>query len=72
MILKTKLTAGRVPASNNQNETVARGLRVRTAMKAGEFPPGPTYTNQNHNQTVTGGLRVRTAMKAGEFPPGPS
>ena len=39
------------------NQTLATGLRSRTAIKAGSI-------THNHNQTLTG-LRSRTAIKAG-------
>lgn len=48
--------------TNPYTETVANGLRMKTAVKAG-FPPGPSVTN--HNETLTAGLRVKTAVKAG-------
>ena len=35
MNVKTKVKAGEGPVGHNHNETVASGLRVRTAVKAG-------------------------------------
>ena len=45
-------------------------MKIKTNIKAGDYPPGPTKTN--HNQTVAGGLNVKTNLKAGDYPPGPS
>jgi len=56
------------PPHNNHNQTVARGLRVRTNVKAGG--------SMNHNQTTARGLKVKSSVKAGSPtlplpPPGP-
>jgi hypothetical protein len=40
-----------------------QGLKIKTNVKAGDYPPGPTKTN--HNQTVARGLKVKTNVKAG-------
>jgi hypothetical protein len=44
----------------NHNETIAAGLRVKSAVKA-----GPIYGSTNHNETLATGLGVRTSVKAG-------
>jgi hypothetical protein len=60
MKIKTNVKAGGVRL--NHNQTAARGLKVRTNVKAGG--------SMNHNRTVARGLKVRTNVKAGS-PPGP-
>jgi hypothetical protein len=66
--------AGRMP--QNHNQTVTRGLKVRTNVKAGfNFTkPSDPPTERNHNQTITRGLKVKSGVKAGgisDWPPGP-
>jgi len=63
MKIKTNIKAGQLDTpggsgSVNHNQTVSRGLKVKTNAKAGAL----TY---NHNQTVARGLKVRTNVKAG-------
>jgi hypothetical protein len=69
MKIKTNIKAGRRDEpggggtgdnSSNHNQTVARGLNVRSSVKAGIGPGGT-----NHNQTVARGLNVKTSVKAG-------
>ena len=48
--------AGRMPA--NHNQTVSRGLKVKSNVKAGALV-------DNHNQMVARGLKVKTNVKAG-------
>jgi hypothetical protein len=64
--IKTNGKAGAARISLNHNQTVARGLRVRTSVKAGFKPqPDPPGVTSNHNQTVAHGLRIKSGVKAG-------
>jgi hypothetical protein len=64
MKIKTNVKAGGSHMQHNQK--VARGLKTRTNVKAGENPNGAgNGSNQNHNQTVTRGLKVKSGAKAG-------
>jgi hypothetical protein len=55
-------TSGHGALVANHNETIATGLRVKSAVKAG---PGYGALLSNHNETLATGLRVRTSVKAG-------
>ena len=67
MKAKTNVKAGRI--FTNHNQTIARGLRVRSSLKAGfnPQPEPPGLGGSNHNQTVSKGLRVKSNVKAGGF-----
>lgn len=65
MKIKTHVKAGDIymhgpRGCNNYNQAVARGLKVKTGVKAGGVTLPP-----NHNQTVSRGLKVKTGVKAG-------
>ena len=58
MKIKTNVKAGVIIfGRSNHNQTMARGLKVKTNAKASSW--------SNHNQTVTLGLKVNTNVKAG-------
>jgi hypothetical protein len=59
MKIKSNIKAGGMNLQHNQ--TVARGLRIKSGGKAG----GARGAN-NHNQTATRGLKVRSNIKAGQ------
>jgi hypothetical protein len=67
MNIKTNVKAGML--TKNHNQTLVRGLKIKTNVKAGgEVPPDNALT-KNHNQTLARGLKVKTNVKAGVIDP---
>ena len=64
MKIKTRTKAGQL--TQNHNQTVACGLKVKADVKAGDC--GLT---QNHNQKMARGLKVKTNVNAGARPEQP-
>ena len=61
MKIRTNFKAGAL--TQNRNQTVARGLKVKSGVKAGGVIMDPPHAN--HNQTVSRGLKVKTKVKSG-------
>ena len=64
MKVKSNVKAGGDASVKEQhNQTVVRGLKVKTNVRAGD--DWEKRTGGNHNQTVVRGLKVKSNVKAG-------
>jgi hypothetical protein len=54
-----------------RSQTPARGLKIKTNVKAGDgtTEPAPKKITTNHNQTITRSLRIKTSVKPGVVDP---
>jgi hypothetical protein len=70
MKIKTNVKAGKKigdPLTQNHNQVIARGMRVKSNVKAGLLEGPGGSSGSNHNQTVTRGLKVKSGVKAGSI-----
>jgi hypothetical protein len=63
MKIKSNVKAGGAGVQHNQ--TISRGLKVKTNIKAGFEPNKPCEGIMNHNQTTARSLKVKSGVKAG-------
>jgi len=60
--VKVGATNGTMHVGSGSTLTAARGLKVKSRVRAGDV-------SMQHNQTVARGLKVKTNVKAGGLPP---
>ncbi|HKQ77955.1 MAG TPA: hypothetical protein VJ810_29935 [Blastocatellia bacterium] len=63
MKVKTNTKVGLLGWCSNHNQTVSRGLKVKSSVRAGDYCLNGHHCN--HNQTMARGLKVKTGVKAG-------
>jgi len=66
MKIRTNVNAGGL--THNHNQKTARGLKVKSGVKAGGSDP---EWRTNHNQTTVSVLKVKSGVKAGSCPDAP-
>lgn len=66
MKIKSNVKAGAL--SDNHNQTLVGGLKVKSGVKAGAVKVPDDMKSNNHNQTLVRGLKVKTNVKAGHKP----
>ena len=59
MKIQSNVKAGYAVRRPNHNQTVTRGVNVKSNVKAGSL-------TSNHNQTITRGVRVRSSRRRDE------
>jgi hypothetical protein len=65
--IKANLKARKLATKHSRN--TARGLKVKTNVKAGDGGAEPNRVTANHNQTTARGVRVKTGVRAGQDKP---
>ena len=65
MKIRSNVKAGLTTHLTNHSQTITRGVRVRTSVKAGNADGPRGGGSVNHNQTAIRGLKVKTNVKAG-------
>jgi hypothetical protein len=63
MKIRSNVKAG--GSNSNHNQTITRGVRVRSSVKAGDNPGG--NGSASHNQKLTRGVRTKTRSRWKNF-----